>query len=100
MMNQRDVLPDKIFVTETKSKIVRQNESALLQKLKKINEKLTEQAKRNVAEAREKGVSSWLSMLPLEEFGFVLNKGEFRDAIRLRYTKELPGLPSQCPCFQ
>ena len=100
MMNQRVVLPDKIFVTETKSKIVRQDESALLQKLKKINEKLTEQAKRNVAEAREKGVSSWLSMLLLEEFGFVLNKGEFRDAIRLRYAKELRGLPCQCPCCQ
>ena len=31
---------------------------------------------------------------------FVLNKKEFRDAINLRYGKDLKGLPSKCPCGQ
>ena len=35
MMNQRDALPDKTLVKVTKSKLVRQNQSTLLQKSKK-----------------------------------------------------------------
>ena len=38
------------------------------------------------------GASSWLGVLPLLEFGFVLNKGEFRDALSLRYGTLLKGL--------
>ena len=33
----------------------------------------------------EKGSSSWLMVLPLQDQGFNLNKGEFRDALSLRY---------------
>jgi len=35
--------------------------------------------------SHEKGVSSWLSVLPIEEHGFALLKGAFRDALCLRY---------------
>ena len=58
---------------------------------------LTEQTRRAIAETREKGATSWLSMVPLEEFGFVLNKGEFRYALRHRHAKEPCELPSLCP---
>ena len=44
------------------------------------------------------GASSWLSVLPLEVFGFAPNKGEFRDALSLRYGRPLKGLPGMCPC--
>ena len=48
--------------------------------------------------AQEKGASSWLTSLPLKEFGFTLHKGTFRDAIALRYGW-LPSLiPSTCAC--
>ena len=93
MMNQREVLPEKALVKETKYKIVRQNESTLLQKSKNIHEKLAEQGL--LQKRRKKGASSWHSVMLLEKFGFVLNKGEFRDALRLRYAKRLRGLPSQ-----
>ena len=51
-------------------------------KSKTINkhQKMAEQPRRVIAEAKEEGASS--SVLPLEEFGFVL-KEEFRDALRL-----------------
>ena len=39
-------------------------------------------------------------IITLEEHGFILNKGEFRDAVSLRYNKKLRGLPSKCPCGQ
>ena len=35
--------------------------------------------------SKEKGSSSWLSVLPLEDNGFYLHKGEFMDALCLRY---------------
>ena len=48
--------------------------------------------------SREKDASSWLSILPLDEFGFSLYKGEFRDALCLRYGWSLPNVSSSCPC--
>ena len=44
------------------------------------------------------GASSWLGVLPLVEFGFALNKGEYRDALSLWYGRPLKGLPAMCPC--
>jgi len=43
----------------------------------------------------DKGSSSWLSPLFLEQYGFVLHKGEFIDAICLRYGY-LPSHPIVC----
>ena len=48
--------------------------------------------------AQEKGASSWLTALPLEEFGLTLHKGAFRDAISLRYGWQPLHTPSTCPC--
>ena len=38
--------------------------------------------------------------MPLAEFGFALNKGEFRDALSLMYGIPLKGLTAVCPCGQ
>ena len=35
--------------------------------------------------AQEKGASTWFISLPLQEFGFSLHNGVFRDALALRY---------------
>ena len=48
----------------------------------------------------DKGASSWLSALPVEEHGFALHKGAFRDAICLRYGWLPIGLPMHCVCGQ
>ena len=53
-----------------------------------------------VTQAKEKGASSWLTVLPIEENEFTLTKNEFRDSIHLRYSKTLKGMPSLCPCGQ
>ena len=44
------------------------------------------------------GASSWLGALPLQSQGFNLNKGEFQDALALRYHKQPKNLPTNCPC--
>ena len=46
----------------------------------------------------KKGASSWLSTLPIDDHGFALHKGAFRDALCLRYGWHPPFLPSQCVC--
>ena len=48
--------------------------------------------------AQEKGASTWLTSLPLEEFGFSLQKGAFRDALALRYGWLPSNTPTNCEC--
>ena len=48
--------------------------------------------------AQEKGASSWLNAVPIKEYGFLLHKGAFRDAIALRYGRLPQHLPASCPC--
>ena len=50
--------------------------------------------------AEEKGASTWLTVLPLADFGFSLSKSEFRDALHLRYCWTPPRLPASCVCGQ
>ena len=63
-----------------------------------IYSQLTPQLKRSVDLAKECGASSWLSVLPLSDQGFHLNKGEFRDALCLRYGWDLSNTPRSCNC--
>ena len=50
--------------------------------------------------ASERGVSSWLTVLPLEEHHFVLHKQAFKDALALRYGWLPSMVPTQCACGQ
>ena len=46
----------------------------------------------------EKGGSSWVTAYPNYDHATVLHKGEFVDAICIRYGWLLPGLPTECKC--
>ena len=48
--------------------------------------------------SRDKGASSWLTAVPLVNQGLVLNKQQFKDALRLRYNMPSSELPSVCAC--
>ena len=48
--------------------------------------------------ATEKGSLAWLTVLPLQDLGFNLNKREFRDAVKLRYDWPVEDFPSTCAC--
>ena len=54
--------------------------------------------KRSIDLASEKGASVWLVTPPNKEHGFVLNKQEFRDAMSLRYSWPINGVPKICIC--
>ena len=47
---------------------------------------LPTKAKRAAELATEKGSSNWLTVIPLKELDYNLNKKEFRDAIKLHGT--------------
>ena len=61
-------------------------------------QELKSNLQRVVSASTEKGASSWLSTLPIEDHGFALHKGAFRDALCFRYGWRPPLLPSQCVC--
>ena len=48
--------------------------------------------------AKEKGASTWLTVLPLTDHGFALHKSAFHDALALRYGWTPSKLPSKCDC--
>ena len=48
--------------------------------------------------ATQKGASSWLTVLPIRDMTFDLNKSEFRDAVKLRYDWDVTNMPSVCVC--
>ena len=48
--------------------------------------------------AQEKGASTWLTSLPIKEFGFALHKGAFRDSLALRYGWPPLRAPTACAC--
>ena len=63
-----------------------------------LNNVLSIDQKRQITLAKEKGASSWLAATPIEEHGFFLNKGEFRDALHLRYGWDIRNTPQSCVC--
>ena len=66
--------------------------------LQNLNEVLTASQRRSLSLAGEKGASSWLTALPIENMGFTLHKRAFRDAVFLRYGWTPPFLPTNCIC--
>ena len=89
---------DPESVSTIKKNIRSSNRLRHIQQASNVYDQLTPELKRCVDLAKEKGSSSWLSVLPLEEHGFYLHKGEFRDAISLRYGWKLSNTPQTCNC--
>ena len=48
--------------------------------------------------AVERGASTWLTALPLDEYGFALHKSAFQDALALRYGWLPLRAPTHCAC--
>ena len=57
----------------------------MVERLEQVKISLLTRTKRAVELATEKGASNWLTVIPIKDLNFNLNKREFRDAIKLRY---------------
>ena len=97
---QGNNIPSENEVRELKNKMMTVKVNRNTEKLKELETKMSEKELRSVNQLRDKGASSWLSALPLQEHGLVLNKSEFRDALAIRYNQKLKGLPEKCACGQ
>ena len=100
MIIQGSNLPSEPETNDIKRKLLVEKESLMSIKVQNVEQNQLPQTVTAMKDAQLPGASSWLSVLPLAEYGFTLNKSEFRDAIALRYGKEPKGLPSVCPCGQ
>lgn len=67
-------------------------------RVKQLIPKLSPEMQKGVELARQKGASSWVTAMPSEEHGSVLHKGDFVDAIYMRYGWPILSLPLQCAC--
>ena len=81
-----------------KVQISKSKEALYKQRMDDCLEHLPEEQKAHFMEASKKGSSLWLTCLPISDFGFVLNKCEFIDAISLRYNFPLTNLSRHCGC--
>ena len=83
---------------EAKSEVHKLRREQARQNSEQVKESLTQSLKRSMDLAQEKGAPSWLTSLPIKEFGFALHKGAFRDALTLRYNWHPLHTPSTCGC--
>ena len=94
----QDQTVDILKVIEVKASLRQSNRDYQKLQAESTYNQLSSQLKRYVDLAKERGASSWLSVLPLDNHGFSLHKGGFQDAISLRYSWQLPSTPTKCNC--
>ena len=83
---------------EARAEIKKRKDLFIGKKRAEICSRMKPSEKRLLDLASEKGASSWLTSLPLAEYGFILNKQEFSDAILLRYNFKLKNVAPVCVC--
>ena len=79
----------KTLQQETRSRLRKEADERARAELEKIERNASENLKLAIKIACEKGASCWLTARPLEAHSTILHKGDFRDAIRLRYKWQL-----------
>ena len=77
--------------------MVKQKQESIKPKTNQIKSEVKETTLRGLRYVQEKVALSWLNLIPMEEYGFVLKKSECRDAVSIRFNKTLRGLPKKCP---
>ncbi len=87
---------------ETVVNIRTSREDFFKQRKEELVSGLSDSIRRQLELLSEKGASCWLTSLPLKEYGFLLNKQEFHDALAIRYNLILNTLDrhKQCICGQ
>ena len=91
-------LPDDDDIRKLQQQNRRENDNYLRERLEEVKSALPDDIKRAADLAAEKGASSWLTVIPLKDMNFTLNKREFKDAVHLRYDWHIVDTPSTCIC--
>ncbi len=97
--NQNSILNiDDEALSDTIKEIKAKKDNLFKSHLDQIKNECNTAMKRIIELASEKGSSSWLTSLPLKQYGFRLNKQEFHDAICLRYDMKIKDTARTCVC--
>ena len=91
-------IPEEAEVQQLVYATRKEKDDGLKEELEEVKAMLPDKTHRAVDLACEKGASNWLTVIPLKDMDFDLNKREFRDAVRLRYDWPIPDNPSVCVC--
>ena len=98
IIKQAQEPPDETEIKTLQANARREKDELLKRQCEQVRESLSSKTERAVELAAEKGASNWLTVIPIKEMNFNLNKREFRDAIKLRYDWEIADLPAMCTC--
>ena len=90
-----DIINDQL---QNKAYVSKENKRRNQEEADNIYEQLPDRLQKAVDLAKEKGASTWLTVLPLTEHGFTLHKSSFHDALALRYGWTPFHQPSKCEC--
>ena len=93
-MSQQHQLPDNSAVKLTKQTSRHRREEDVKEKVRSVYERVPNILKRALDLSSEKGSSVQLTVFPLQELGFNLNKREFLDAINLQYDWPIEDIPT------
>lgn len=79
LVSQAHETPDDAVVNSLQQSVRREKKrsASIRTKLNDIRDSLTPKTQRAVELASENGTSNWLTVTPIDEMGFTLNKGEF-----------------------
>ena len=97
-MSQAHEPSDDEAIRALQQNALKEKDERLRRELEDVKNSLPQRTKRAVDLATEKGASSMLTVIPIKDMDFNLNKREFRNGIRLRYDWEIPDAPSVCVC--
>ena len=97
-VQQMEYTVDKPVIKKIKLEIKNEKENTYKYITLNLKENMSEKLKRLLQLITEKGVSNWLTMLPIAQYGFELSKQQFWDTISLRYGWEISKLLTTCPC--
>ena len=100
ILQQNFEYPDDVIneQVEAKSEVHRMKREQSTQAAEILKQSLSTSLKRSMHLAQEKGASIWLTSLPIQEYGFMLHKRAFQDAMALRYNWPPLQAPSTCAC--
>ena len=77
----------------------KEKDEALQERCENVGNSLSSKTRRAADLAKEKGVSSWLTVIPRKNVDFTLNKSQFRDAVHLSYDSQNNDIPLVYFCW-
>jgi len=83
-----------------RKEIDQENDKRSKDKFERIRANGSDETKFFLKLSCEKGASSWLTATPSYDHGTILSKGEFIDAICIRYGWALANLPFSAPAVK